>query len=156
MRRCSKCKKIRQLSEYYKDRTRVSGLDCWCMYCRREYDKSRKHNKARRVKYDSSEKGKARRLKYLKSEKGILKRIKNCKARQKAIKQATLRCLTEIDKNDIKLIYRMASMRGMTVDHIIPLQGKDICGLHVPWNLRIISKLDNSKKGAKWKPLEEF
>lgn len=74
--------------------------------------------------------------------------------RQAAVKRATPPWVNEAE---IIAIYKAAAALGVEVDHIFPLRGKNSCGLHVPWNLQLMSKSDNRRKSNKPHPsqLEE-
>ena len=41
MRKCSKCKKVKKLTEFYVNKTKPLGREYWCADCSREYDRSR-------------------------------------------------------------------------------------------------------------------
>ena len=68
---------------------------------------------------------------------------------------ATPPWLTKIDFKEIEELYLCARMfklytgQDYHVDHIVPLQGKNVCGLHVPWNLQVITAKENLSKSNK-------
>ncbi len=51
-----------------------------------------------------------------------------------------------VDMDAIEAIYMEAAASGMEVDHIVPLQGRNVCGLHVPWNLQLLTSTENRRK----------
>jgi len=77
------------------------------------------------------------------------------KARRRKHRKATPPWLTRKQKSEIRQIYQIAitmtntSGEQYVVDHIVPLRSSDVCGLHVPWNLRVITQEENLKKSNK-------
>lgn len=65
---------------------------------------------------------------------------------------------TKIDKGEIRRLYELCAITTAStgvphhVDHIIPLCGKHVSGLHVPGNLRIITKHQNESRPRNIKP----
>jgi 5-methylcytosine-specific restriction endonuclease McrA len=68
------------------------------------------------------------------------------------LSRATPAWLTKEHWDEMNALYFKA--REMTketairheVDHIHPLNGKTVCGLHVPWNLQILTQSENVAK----------
>lgn len=54
------------------------------------------------------------------------------------------------DLEAIKYIYTVAHKAGLEVDHIVPLQGKLVCGLHVENNLQLLTRNENTRKGNRY------
>jgi hypothetical protein len=65
-------------------------------------------------------------------------------ARKQFVRQATP---WWVDKKAIQRVYDLAAEQGLSVDHIHPLRGENFCGLHVPWNLQLLTLSENSRKG---------
>lgn len=78
------------------------------------------------------------------------------KARRRKHREATPPWLTRKQKSEIRQLYQIAITMTKTtgeqyvVDHIIPLRGEGVCGLHVPWNLRVITQEANLLKSNKF------
>lgn len=78
-------------------------------------------------------------------------------ARRKAAKlKRTPKWLTKFDKLKIQCVYAIAAMLTRVnnepwhVDHVIPLQGDLVSGLHVPTNLQVMRGVENVRKHKKF------
>jgi hypothetical protein len=158
---CKTCHIEKPVSEFYKQTMRsVFGVRGSCKACdnqkKKEYRARLGQELSARKKQEYA-KNRDARLKqkrdYRQANKGKINAL--VALRKKLIKQRTPIWLTEDDKWMMKEAYELAALRtkmfgfSWHVDHIVPLQGKAVSGLHVPTNLQVIPWLDNIRKKNK-------
>jgi len=112
---------------------------------RREYDRQRYHECPERKEWQ-----KKQATGWGRANKG--KRNFIIARRRSGIEEATPKWLTPEQRAEIRAFYVRAKAmgEGYQVDHIVPLRGRGVCGLHVPWNLQILTKAENIAKGNRY------
>ncbi len=101
---------------------------------------------------DTDEKGRQRKWR---SENQHIKNFLTAEYRAKR-RLASPKWLTKEQKDKMKALYKSAKELNLTVDHIVPVNGENVSGLHVPWNLQLLTLEENSKKSNKFEMSENI
>jgi hypothetical protein len=159
---CKLCRKEAVLVRYYADHekgkqmlrvahsNKIAKNPKWHV---EQYAKNREVNLAASKAYyvSNAEERRAKQRLWSKTNRGTANALsKRYKLKKR---NATPAWLSESDLLAMKCKYQVAAMlnkHGVEpwhVDHIVPIRGKDVCGLHVPWNLQVIPAKQNLSKG---------
>lgn len=175
MKSCSICQQMKNSVDFSPDSRASDCLQSCCKKCysdkrkadylvkKQEIDqrnkKWAKNNKniANSIKLkwylNNKEKARISSNKWMDNNRGLVNATAS--KRRSAKLKRTPKWLTEEQFKEIKSWYILAkelqwlSEAPLEVDHIVPLQGELVSGLHVPWNLQILPKSLNASKGNK-------
>lgn len=152
---CTKCITEKPVSDFYKHKGGKHGVKSQCKGCVDARNNAYKENnpdviaKSRRNQ-EAKPSVKAYRKSYQQSNRALF-RHHNMK-RYATKKCATPSWLTEDQLQQISDFYvhardcEVVTGNKYHVDHIIPLQGENVSGLHVPWNLQVLPADINQSK----------
>jgi len=137
---CHNCQTTKPASKFFRNKTRKDGLQTQCKPCMKSRNDSwyaknteyhneymRKHSKENRWIYNN----------------------RDARRRAAELKATPSWANLEQIERIYKLRKKVSDKTGVEhhVDHIIPLQGESICGLHVESNLAVVPARMNLSKG---------
>lgn len=167
LKKCSDCKTKLPLSNFGIDNSRHDKLNSKCFECREIRRKIYYENnkeaicKKARENYDpeySAEKWKRFYISGKDRTRNVLRKAYSANRAMRYYTRKSLAMPKWLSKEQIQEIENMywlardlKLVSGQTyhVDHVAPLHGKDVCGLHVPWNLQVLPADLNIKKSNK-------
>lgn len=141
---CTMCKEEKEETSFSKHKNGKNGLRSYCKECESAYNKAYHLKNGETIRLRK----KVYQLNHYYRNKSQYY-ARNAK-RRGLLLNATPAWLTNQDFDDIRNFYIEAQYFGYDVDHIIPLQNKLVCGLHVPSNLQIISHTENVRKNNRY------
>ena len=151
VKKCGTCKDTKDLSLFNKNSTGKYGRSGRCKVCIGVYQ--------RQWHLDNKEKANATSVEYYHNNKAkvAVRHDKYQKANRAQYTAYTAaynarRLLATVGwscKDAITALYKEAKELGLEVDHIVPLQGVEVCGLHCEDNLQLLTRTENRTKGNK-------
>ena len=157
MKQCSGCKLVKNFKEFY---PKGNSYHCYCKLCSKHKNKEWKlKNKDRTAAYDKlwQQSNKDKKSKNYKNwQVNNRHKVNTYNSKRRALEvNATPKWLNKEQQSQIDSLYWLAKLQNELtdechhVDHIVPLKGKTVCGLHVPWNLQVLTAKDNLSKSNK-------
>lgn len=142
MKTCTNCGIDKQHEEFSKNKKTRDGLASWCRSCCRVASNKWKEANKQVLK--------ERRRVYLTKNKDAVNAYNSHKKHNKRNRTPSW-----ADLDNIKMFYEVASVLSRSgvlfeVDHVVPLHGKTVSGLHVEENLQVIPAWQNRKKRNKF------
>jgi hypothetical protein len=149
-RMCVECQKVANKTQYDKNIERNKTRSRVYRKAHREQCKELWDSQSKQWQLDNIDTVNGYKYAWRQRNKGAVNSF--TRRRQLAKINKTPKWLTEDDYWFIKEIYALAQYRSKVtghkwvVDHVIPIQGKNVSGLHVPENLQVITNSANIKK----------
>ena len=167
MKTCARCKEAKPLIEFPKTKRTKDGVASYCKPCANmfslEYrnnnlEAARERERKRTARWLSNPDNLKKKYEYNYEYRRRNKEIVNYhSAKRHTDKNNRMpKWLTKEDILEMHNMYKLAAFLKKTtglswhVDHIIPLRGKKVSGLHVPNNLQVLPAEENVKKNNKY------
>jgi hypothetical protein len=177
---CTKCKQAKPVELFSKNSKTKDGLQHHCKPCKLEYQRSNPNRAASANKYREANKevcnarsvaSQAKKRDYYNAKMRqwcaenrdrLLDRRREWYANHRAEDIARVRRragkirhalehLNPAEIAEIQGLYDFCRIfKGFEVDHIVPLNGRAVSGLHVPHNLQVLLVSENRRKGNKF------
>lgn len=153
-KQCTACGATKPFSEYHKYKKGKHGLHAKCKDCMKAI--SRAWNAANADRKNELERTRRQvSPDYFTQwrKKNLAHDSARASQRRASAIQRTPRWLTQSELGEIERVYEQARVATKStgiqhhVDHIVPLRGRLVSGLHVPWNLQVLTAAENTSKG---------